>query len=155
MDAVLEKVRKYCAYQERCRKEVLMKLASLGIPKEKAGEIVNQLIEEGFINEERFVESYIRGKMNTKGWGIQKLTYNLKMKGVDEQLIKKHLQAVDPATVEENLISLIEKWMRGKELNYTTKPKLYRYLMSRGYSSGEISRALTQININFNENDNF
>ncbi len=155
MEKTLEKIRKYCAYQDRCTKEVQTKLRSLGISESDFEEIINQLIEEGFINEERFTQSYIRGKINTKGWGVQKIIYNLRLKGIEEHLIKKEIAKLDSQSIEKNLISLIEKWITNKELTFSTKQRLYRYLMSRGYSSGEISQVLTQLDLNFYNNDNF
>lgn len=155
MEKVLEKIRKYCAYQDRSTKEVQAKLRILGISESDFENIINQLIEEGFINEERFIQSYIRGKINTKGWGVQKIIYNLKLKGIEEQLIRKEIAKLDSQSIEKNLISLIEKWITNKELTYVTKQKLYRYLMNRGYSGGEISQVLTQLDLKFNNNDNF
>lgn len=155
MEKILEKIRKYCAYQDRCIKEVQIKLRSLGVSESDFEIIINQLIEEGFIDEERFTQSYIRGKINTKGWGVQKIIYNLRLKGIEEQLIKKEIATLDSQSIEKNLISLIEKWITNKALTFATKQKLYRYLMNRGYSGGEISQALTQLDINFNNDDNF
>lgn len=155
MEKVLEKIRKYCAYQDRCTKEVQTKLRILGISESDFENIIKQLIEEGFINEERFIQSYIRGKINTKGWGVQKIIYNLKLKGIEEQLIRREIAKLDSQSIEKNLISLIEKWITNKELTYVTKQKLYRYLMNRGYSGGEISQVLTQLDLKFNNNDNF
>ena len=69
------KLMKYCSYQERCHQEVNKKLYDWGFYKDDRDEIIVRLIEENFINEERFARAFTRGKFNIKKWGKQKITY--------------------------------------------------------------------------------
>ncbi|MCX6352570.1 MAG: RecX family transcriptional regulator [Bacteroidetes bacterium] len=63
----LQKLRKYCAYQERCHQEVRKKLAEWGFDNEDKDKIIVQLMEEGFLNEERYAKAIVRGKLRQKG----------------------------------------------------------------------------------------
>lgn len=155
MSAVLEKIRKYCAYQDRCLKEVDAKLRTLGCDAEKRCEILQQLVAERFIDEDRYVESFVRGKINAKGWGLKKIVFALKQKGIEDSKIQKIVAQVDGNLLQQNLQNLIKKWLKSRKLDYGTKPQLYRYLMGRGYSSAEIADALKQMDINSNYDDNF
>ena len=68
-EVALQKLQAYCAYQERCHSEVESKLYQLGIFGDAADAIIAQLIEDNFLNEERFAIAYARGKFQMKSWG--------------------------------------------------------------------------------------
>ena len=78
------KIKHYCAYQERSHKEVMGKLYDLGLFKKDAELLVSQLIEEGYLNEERFAIQFAGGKFRIKQWGKKKIVYALKEKQVSE-----------------------------------------------------------------------
>ena len=88
----LQKAEAYCAYQERSQYEVRGKLISLGIYHQELEQIILNLLETNFLNEERFANAYARGKMRMKSWGKNKIKQGLKFKQVSPPLIKKALQ---------------------------------------------------------------
>ncbi|TAH03079.1 MAG: RecX family transcriptional regulator, partial [Sphingobacteriales bacterium] len=81
-EQALQKLRQYCAYQERCHQEVKDKLYSYGLHQQQVEESISQLIEEDYLNEERFAKQYAGGKFRMKQWGKVKITYELKLKKV-------------------------------------------------------------------------
>ena len=83
-EQALEKLKHYCAYQERCHSEVKEKLYNLGVWKKDHDEIISTLIEENYLNEERFAIAFAGGKWRVKQWGRVKIKYELKQKGVSE-----------------------------------------------------------------------
>src|SRR5687767_15443183 len=94
-EQALQKLRHYCAYQERCHVEVKEKLYSFGLRKQMVEESIAQLIEEDYLNEERFAIQFAGGKFRMKQWGRVKIKYALKQKQVSEYCIKKAMKELD------------------------------------------------------------
>ena len=85
----LQKIKHYCAYQERCHSEVKEKLYGVGLRKNEVDEIISTLIEENYLNEERFAIQFAGGHFRIKNWGRVKIKYELKQKQVSDYCIKK------------------------------------------------------------------
>ena len=83
-EQALQKLKHYCAYQERCHSEAIQKLYDLGVRKADHAEIIATLIEEGYLNEERFAIAFARGRFRLKQWGRVKIKYELKQKQVSD-----------------------------------------------------------------------
>ena len=101
-EQALQKLKHYCGYQERSHSEVKEKLYSLGVWKKDHDEIMAALIEENYLNEERFAMSFARGKFRMKQWGRVEIKYELKQRQVSEYSIKKALKQIEdqPYAVE-------------------------------------------------------
>ena len=108
-EQALQKLKHYCAYQERCHSEVKEKLYSLGIWKKDQDEIFATLIEENYLNEERFAIAYAGGKFRINQWGRVKIRLALKQKQVIEYCIKKALREIDEKTYRKTLEKLATK----------------------------------------------
>jgi regulatory protein len=132
----LIKLQRYCAYQERCHSEVQQKLYDLGVWKNDAENIIVKLIEDNYLNEERFAESYVHGKFTIKHWGKTKIKLKLKEKKVSDYLIKKALAQIDEADYLNSLEKLItkkHKEYKTKYKGYELQAKLINFALSRGY----------------------
>ena len=131
----LQKLRHYCSYQERCHAEVREKLYSLGIRKNDHGEIIATLIEEGYLNEEKFAIAFARGKWRLKQWGRVKIRYELKLKQINDYCINKAIGQID----EEEYLAVLQKLAEEKyaslkgEQYLLRKKKAIDYLVSKGY----------------------
>ncbi|MCL2246525.1 MAG: RecX family transcriptional regulator [Lentimicrobiaceae bacterium] len=134
------KIRKFCAYQDRSIAEVRAKLKGYILFEEEIEDIINQLIEEDFLNDKRFAAHFVKSKLNAKGWGYSKIRFHLIQKGIAEDIIKDALSEVSEENWEEQLQHNIEKWKRSNELSPTTYPKLVRFLIAKGYKISEIMR---------------
>lgn len=143
-EEVLSKLMKYCSYQERSKLEVTQKALHLGLKKNELEQLVEKLIADNFINEKRFVSSYVRGKLNIKKWGKYKIREGLRAKGVSETEIQDQLSRIDQSQFKENLIELVEQRKLAKPLGQEELSKHYRYFMSRGYESGLIMEVLKE-----------
>lgn len=140
---IIEKIKKYCAYQERCEWEVRQKLKQLySCSESESDNLIEQLQQENFINNSRFTSLYIRGKMEQKQWGRIKIQYQLIAKGIDKKTISQCFEAISEEYYIDNLNKIIEKWLRTNRLNRESYPKLYRFLASKGYESHLISSQL-------------
>ncbi len=137
----LPKIKQYCAYQERCHLEVKEKLYSFGLFKNDAGQIIARLIEENYLNEERFAVLYAGGKFRMKQWGKVKIKHSLKQKQVSDYCIKKALKEINEADYEKTLQKLAEqklKTLRGEKNIFIKKRKLQDFLLQKGYEADRV-----------------
>jgi regulatory protein len=135
-----EKIRRYCAYQERCQSDVRQKLCEWQIEEKNIERLIKDLVSEGYINDERFAKAYARGKFKIKSWGIAKISNELRRKSISENHIAQALKEIDATTYQETLNKLANQWLtkHKAETKSVQKQKLFRYLFSKGYQSGEI-----------------
>lgn len=140
-------MKQYCAYQERCHREVKEKLYALGVWKRDHDEIIATLIEENYLNEERFAIAYAGGKFRIKGWGRVKIKYELKQKRVSEYCIKKALKQIDESNYIDKLTKLaIEKYQSLKGEQYLIrKKKTIDYLVGRGFELDLINFVISEL----------
>lgn len=142
----IEKLARYCAYQERCLQEVNTKLDAMGISHNQAQKIIQELSDEGFIDEKRYALSFVRGKFNQKKWGKIKIYHALRAKGITPSLIELALAEIDDEVYNETLNELAGQKMTALEMKepdlLKAKQKTYRYLMGKGYESHLITDIL-------------
>lgn len=139
----LDKIQRYCAYQDRCTQEVRIKLKSYKIDDAEIETILKLLQNDGFVNDERYVESFIRGKLRAKQWGKIKIRMHLLQKSIPASLIDKYLNEVEDSSYEENLKDVIDKWIRQHgEVSAENYPKICRFLLSKGYAYEQIMKSV-------------
>jgi regulatory protein len=132
-----EKIKKWCAYQERCHTETRQKLYEFGLNPGDIEAVLAMLIGENFLNEERFAKTFARGKFRIKQWGKNKIKQELKAKGVSDYSIKKGLKEIN----EDDYIKALELLLTKKDRNLTEKndflrkQKLFMYAISKGYET--------------------
>ena len=134
-DQALQKLKHYCAYQERCHSEVRSKLYELGAWKRDHDPIIATLIEESYLDEERFAIAYAGGRFRVKQWGRVKIKYELKQKDVSEYSIRKALKQIDEDDYQKTLVKLSEsKYAALKnEQHIARKKKTIDYLIQKGF----------------------
>lgn len=138
--SVTEATRKleyYCAYQERCHKEVIKKLRDMRMIPDAIDQIVTHLIRENFLNEERFAQSFARGKFNIKKWGRNRIINELKQRDISIYNIKTAIKEIDDVTYHDTLDVLAKKRLAQiTEVNIQKRrKKLVDYLLYRGWES--------------------
>lgn len=133
----LIKLQRYCAYQDRCHKEVRDKLRDLGFYGDDLGQIMVDLIEEKFLDEERFVVAYVRGKYRYKKWGRNKIKQELRQKDISAYCLKIGMNEIDETEYLDNLRTLLEKKnarTKAKSV-FERKGKLATFVIGKGYES--------------------
>lgn len=142
-----KKLEHYCAYQERCHKDVNEKLKNLRMIPIAIDEIVYHLIEHNFLNEERFAKSFARGKFNQKHWGKNRITRELKFRHISDYNIKTALQEISEEVYLQKLHQICHKKLDSiKETNRQKKrKKLADYLLYRGWESHLIYPIITDL----------
>lgn len=127
----------FCAYQERNHKEVEQKLRNLNMIPEARDHIILHLLQNNFLNEERYAKAYVRGKFNQNKWGKIKIIKELKFKNISSYNIKSGLKEIS----EEDYLLTLEM-LATKKSNLIKEPnqfkktaKLATYLISKGYET--------------------
>ena len=148
-DQVLDKMAKYCAYQERCVKDVCDKLKTFDIPEEEKSKILDYLLDNRFVNDERFAKSFVRGKINQSGWGINKIRFHLMQKGIDKELIDEALGQTDEAVYRQRLIDILKTKSKTvkAESDFEKKRKLAAYAMQKGFEGNLVWEVLKDLAI--------
>nr|WP_185150278.1 MULTISPECIES: regulatory protein RecX [unclassified Apibacter] len=145
MSQIKKKLADYCVYQDRSHYEVEQKLKELRtLNEDERGEILIWLIQNNFLNEERFSKSYARGKFYQKKWGKIKIKQGLKQKRIPTNLIDKGIEEINEDDYKSTLMELTEKkWniIRESEI-YLKKKKIYNYLLQKGYEYNLINEIL-------------
>jgi regulatory protein len=148
-EQALQKLRSYCAYQERCHVEVKEKLYSFGLRKQQVEELMAQLIEEDYLNEERFAIQYAGGHFRMKQWGRVKIKHGLKQKQVSTYCINKAMKEIEEEDYNKTLRKLAQqKWesVKGEGVNLFVKmSKTTDYLLQKGYEQDLIRMVIEEL----------
>lgn len=142
------KIESYCAYQDRSHFEVKNKLFSWGQSSEQVDQLTAYLIEHKFLNEGRFAESYVSGKLRIKHWGRIKIKQGLKLKQIPEKIIQLAFKSIDPDEYFEILKHEITKKQRdlsNEKDPWKKKAKLLRYVQSKGFENDLIFDAIANL----------
>ena len=147
VDEAKRKLESYCAYQERCHKEVRQKLKDMYMIPEAIDIIIVHLMEHNFLNEERFSKSFARGKFKIKKWGRRRIILELKKRDISKVNINLALTELNEEEYVEVFNDLAEKRMLSiNESNpLKKKKKLADYLLYRGWESPMIYEKVNKL----------
>lgn len=140
----------YCAYQDRCHSDVRKKLKSLEFYGDLAEEVICALIQEKYLDEERFARSFARGKFRMKRWGRMKITRELRQRDVSPYCIKKGLAEIEEADYLRLIEDELERRNRLEKKGlhpYLRRRKLADYMFQRGYESNLTWEAINQLGL--------
>ena len=148
VEQAIKKLERYCSYQERSQKQVIEKLKGFGLIESERGEVLIHLIQNNFLNEERFALAYAQGKFKIKRWGPDKIKRGLMQAGVSNKLINQAINELPSREVQSDQIKelglkklkITEEDLIEKTLDWDSKNKLYRFLVGKGYTFEEIKR---------------
>jgi len=141
------KAESYCAYQERSQYEVRNKLYEWGMHQKDVEETISELIDQNFLNEERFSTVYTMGKFRIKGWGRMKIKQGLKLKQVPDKMIQKALKSIDEDDYLLSLKQILEKKsnLLTEKDSFKRRYLLSRYAASKGYESDLIADQIAEL----------
>jgi regulatory protein len=141
------KAARFCAYQERTQQEVREKLREWRMYGDEAEEVICLLIQDNFINEERFAQTFAGGKFRLKKWGKVKIEYALRQKGLTEYCIRKGLAEIEDEAYQKTLEGLLaKKWTTIEaESLYERKHKIAQYAIQKGYESEMVWTTIKQM----------
>ncbi|UJH89945.1 RecX family transcriptional regulator [Antarcticibacterium sp. 1MA-6-2] len=129
------KLMQFCAYRDRSQKEVEDKLNEMRMIPAAQEQIIIKLMQENFLNEERYARSFVRGKFRIKKWGRIKITQELKQRQISSPIIKIAMTEIEESDYLNTLKELAEKKIRLiKEPDpYKRRQKLSNYLLQKGF----------------------
>jgi len=149
VDIVKKKIGRFCAFQERCSREVELKLKEWDTPPAEIPGIIRQLKEEQFLDDERFAMAYVRGKLLIKRWGRIKTGHGLREKGIPESIILKAFEEIDEDKYREILrLAILKKWKEIKhKKNLTIREKLINFALTKGFEFDLIIQTLNELKL--------
>lgn len=133
----LRKAALFCAYQERTQQEVRDRLKEWSIWGDDAEEVIAELIQQNYLNEERFAKAFAGGKFRVKGWGKRKIQQHLKQRGISGYNLDQAMKEIAPSDYRDTLSTLLTKKRQSlrDDNPLIIKQKLVRYALSKGYES--------------------
>lgn len=147
------KIEQYCAYQDRCIHEVEQKLKPFNLQADEIENLIEGLINNKFIDENRFAQSYTRGSYRHKKWGWNKIKMNLKTKRISTSSIQHAYKEIDQEEYYQMIkAELTKKWpsIKGKS-DFDKSTKLIRFGIGRGYEYDIISEILKSFDVEFDD----
>ena len=133
----IERIKNYCALQDRCQWDVIQKLREWGLQQATKDHILEILITNKFIDEERFSTSFCRGKFRIKNWGKRKIVNELKRKQISSICINTGLKEIDEKEYDlvlEKLFYQKERSIKDKN-QFIRKTKIANFLIQRGFEN--------------------
>ena len=143
-DEVLYKLAARCSVSEQCLSDIESKLAKYDLPEEEKTRILRHLVEEKYVDDQRYAEAYVRDKYRFNKWGRMKIAQGLRMKGIDREAIETALEAIDEQeymSILRDLIRAKRKSTKGKS-EYEINGKLARFATGRGFEYAAIHQCL-------------
>ena len=137
-----EKMKHYCAYQERCQKEVEEKLRELKVDRDMADEIILSLLHENFLKEERYARAIARGKFRINQWGKNKIKAALRFSQISDNLIQMAMSEIDDEEYQQTIQKLYDsKYHSLRDSKPAVrKQKTINYLLQKGFEMGDIMK---------------
>lgn len=150
-EQLIKKAAAYCARQERCKSDVIKRLEKHQPEPVQIAQVLEWLVQNNFLNEDRFVEAYVVGKFNNNHWGRIKIKYALLQKHLGETQIENALTIIDKKAYSEKLLLLAKtKWFNNKQhAILAKKAAVARYLTAKGYEFEHINNTLDYIIQNY------
>jgi len=147
-DEAIVKMQRYCSYRDRCHHEVRYKLDSLKVYGEQLEEVMSQLIQDGYLSDERYAKSFARGKYRIKKWGKVRITRELKAKQISDYCIRQAMKEIDEeGDYLQTIQQVISKYLSTRKDNYDKRKlhqKAYEHAFKKGFESALISEVLSE-----------
>lgn len=134
---ILRRAASFCAYQERTQREVRERLNEWDVYGDEAEEIIAWLIEQNYLNEERFAKTFAGSKFRVKRWGKHKIKQHLKQRGITGYNLDQAMKEIESDDYRQTLVDLLDKKKRSLqgENPLVMKQKLVRFAIGKGYES--------------------
>lgn len=147
---VKQKIEAYCAYQERCHDEVIQKLRAMAVSRDDSDLVIVHLIEHNFLNEERFAQSFARGKHRIKHWGKTRIINELKLRNISQYNINAALKEIADEEYGQTFDAIsLKHWHSITEKNAQKKRKKFcDFLLRKGFESQLVYQKMKELEHN-------
>lgn len=150
VEEATQRMERYCAYQERCHKEVHQKLYGMRMIPDAVDQIIHHLLQHNFLNETRFAQAFARGKFRAKKWGRKRIVNELKLREISKYNIQIALKEIPDSEYYLTFETLAKKRLAqlSEEKNLQKKRKKFAdYLFYRGWESDLVYGKINEIMI--------
>ena len=147
-DQALYRAASLCSQGEKCPSDIYEKAQEWGLSASDAARLVRWLTDERYLDEHRFVHAFINDKFTYQHWGRIKISYALRLKGINDSLIEDTMsEVIDPDAYLDTCVALLKTKVKGMELplSQADRAKVFRFAAQRGFESSVISKALHTI----------
>lgn len=143
----LQSLMRLCARAEKSSGDAMRLMRGWGVPEGEREGVLAKLVEQRFIDDRRYAEAYVREKSNLAGWGARKIAFQLRQKGITQEIITTTLASLDSDTQLEQLTAKLERKMRTTKAanNYELRGKLLRYGLGLGFDYEMTRTAIDKI----------
>lgn len=138
-----------CSRSERCTSEIQEKLKTWGLSAEDTELVIEKLVAEKYLDDERFARAYVKDKFRFNHWGKQKIAHMLRAKNISSEILELAFEEIEEEGYSDQLRKLLtdkEKSIKAKD-KYDKRNKLMRFAMGRGFESGQIYAVLKEMGI--------
>lgn len=125
-----------CAQAEHCQWEMLEKMRRWEVPEEAQARVMQRLVKERYVDDERYAQAFVKDKIRYNKWGRRKVDQALWQKHIDEDIRKRVLDEVDDDEYLSVLRPLLKQKRKSTKANsdYELNQKLMRFALGRGFT---------------------
>ena len=133
-----------CAQGEHCQWEMLEKMRKWELSDEAQARIMERLVKDRYVDDERYARAFIKDKIRYNKWGRRKVEQALWMKHIDDDIRQRTLDEVD----DEEYLSVLRPLLKEKRRttkassDYELNQKLIRFALGRGFTYDIIEQCL-------------
>jgi regulatory protein len=138
-----------CSKSEHCTSEIQEKLKTWGLSAEDSEPVIEKLVAEKYLDDERFARAYVKDKFRFNHWGKQKIAFMLRSKNISSEILELAFEEIEDIGYSDELRKILtdkEKSIKAKD-KYDKRNKLMRFAMGRGFESNQISVALKELGL--------
>ena len=125
-----------CAQAEHCQYEMLEKMRRWEMPEEEQARVMQRLVSERYVDDERYARAFVKDKVRYNKWGRRKVEQALWQKHIDDDIRQRVLDEVD----DEEYLNVLRPLLKQKRKStkaandYELNQKLVRFALSRGFT---------------------
>lgn len=143
----IAKIRRWCAIQERCLVEVKIHALSLGMSDKDAAKAIETLIDEGFIDEERYAKIYAGSKFRNKNWGRSRIIGELMARQIPNDVIKIGLSEIDEDDYRAKIVDMVQHKIEVTDKSNVLlfKHRLAKTAIAKGYEADLVHEIINEL----------
>lgn len=143
-EKALARLMMQCSVCEKCRKDAITLLERWEVEPKEFAEVIDYLVSNKYIDEQRYTKAFIRDKADYSNWGEMKIKMALRAKGISAELIEEHMGEIDEEAMRLKIKKALETKKRGLKYKdkYDLRNKLLRFAFSRGYNIEVVKRVM-------------
>lgn len=146
-EQALARLTALCASAEHCTGEMIDKMTKWEIPEEVQARIMEHLVSNKYVDDERYCRAFVHDKMEYNHWGRRKIEQALYVKHVDKAIQTKVLDEIPDSDFIDILRPLLDQKRRQTRADndYEMNIKLMRFAASRGFTIDQIRQCIEEV----------